>query len=163
MLPPAGKSHNEYVIVGAHYDHLGHGETGGMQRKGEEGQIHYGADDNASGTAVVLELADALARERLGAGGSPAADHSASRKDKGLVASAAANRNRSSRGIIFAFWSGEEIGLIGSSYFVEHPVIPLAQVAAYVNFDMVGRLSENKIGRASCRKQWRTRLSANAV
>ena len=48
------------VLVGAHYDHLGHGETGAMQRKGEEGKIHPGADDNASGTAAVLQLATSI-------------------------------------------------------------------------------------------------------
>jgi Tol biopolymer transport system component len=112
----------EYVLVGAHYDHLGHGESGGaMQRKGEEHAIHYGADDNASGTAAVLELAAALAKER------------------------AAKPENFSRGILFALWSGEEIGLIGSSQFAERPPVALSNVAAYVNFDMVGRLRENKL------------------
>jgi len=120
-LPPVGKGPAEYVIVGAHYDHLGHGETGGMQRQGEEGQIHHGADDNASGAAVVLELASAFAKER------------------------ARNPKAFPRGLIFALWSGEEIGLIGSSFFVEHPVVPLSKIAAYVNFDMVGRLNDNKL------------------
>ena len=63
MLPPSGPPERaEYVVIGAHYDHLGFGETGAMQRKGEEGKIHPGADDNASGTAAVLELAASLAR-----------------------------------------------------------------------------------------------------
>jgi Zn-dependent M28 family amino/carboxypeptidase len=92
-----------------------------MQRQGEEGQIHHGADDNASGTAVVLELASAFATER------------------------ARNPKAFPRGLIVALWSGEEIGLIGSSFFVEHPVVPLSKVAAYVNFDMVGRLNDNKL------------------
>ena len=121
VLPPGGNGPAEFVMVGAHYDHLGHGETGGMQRSGEEGQIHHGADDNASGTAVVLELAADLARERR------------------------QNPKAFKRGVIFSFWSGEEIGLIGSSYFVEHPLVPLPELAAYVNFDMVGRLHENKL------------------
>ncbi len=120
VLPPP-KGRTEFVMVGAHYDHLGHGESGGMQRQGEEGQIHYGADDNASGTAVVLELAAVLASEK------------------------ARNPNAFERGLIFAFWSGEELGLIGSSFFVEHPVGRLSNIVAYVNFDMVGRLSENKL------------------
>lgn len=122
LLPPAGNpSVTEYALVGAHYDHLGFGEAGPMQRQGEEGTIHNGADDNASGTAAALELAASLANER---------------KSK---------PESFRRGIIFAFWSGEEIGLIGSSYFAEHPPVPLSNVVAYVNFDMVGRLSENKL------------------
>jgi Tol biopolymer transport system component len=123
LLPPANSTgRQEYVLVGAHYDHLGRGESGhGMERKGEENQIHPGADDNASGTAAVLELAAAFSEER---------------------GKKAENRER---GIIFALWSGEEIGLIGSSYFAEHPLIPLSNVVAYVNFDMVGRLRDNKL------------------
>jgi Tol biopolymer transport system component len=114
----------EWVVVGAHYDHLGSGESGGaMLRKGEENQIHPGADDNASGTAAVLELAAAMAGAER--------EH-----PQGFR-----------RGLAVAFWSGEEIGLIGSSYFVEHPLRPLwlSNVVAYVNFDMVGRLRENKL------------------
>src|SRR5206468_6684811 len=61
-LPPGGDFPNpEFVMVGAHYDHLGRGESGSLERKEEEGQIHHGADDNASGTASVLELAASLA------------------------------------------------------------------------------------------------------
>ena len=107
----------EYIVIGAHYDGLGYGETGSLARKGEEGQIHNGADDNASGTAVVLELAARLSE----------------------------TRETRTRGILFALWSGEEIGIIGSSHFVENPVIPLNQTAAYLNFDMVGRLENNNL------------------
>src|SRR5204862_992687 len=122
LLPPSGPPERaEYVVIGAHYDHLGLGETGAMLRKGEEGKIHPGADDNASGTAAVLELAASLAEER---------------KTK---------PEEFRRGIVFALWSGEEIGLIGSSYFVEHPAVALPSIVAYVNFDMVGRLRENKL------------------
>jgi Tol biopolymer transport system component len=114
MLPGRlGKS----IVIGAHYDHLGHGETGAMGRSGEEHAIHNGADDNASGVAAVMELAAAFARDR----------------------------NSLERGLVFAFWSGEEIGLIGSSHFVEHPPVPLSNIVAYINFDMVGRLRENKL------------------
>ena len=118
-LPPVGTQ--EYVIVGAHYDHLGHGETGGFARKDEEGKVHPGADDNASGTAAMLELAGAFAEE-------------AARKSTDVR-----------RGIVFAAWSGEEVGLIGSSHFAEKPPLPLSNVVAYVNFDMVGRLRDNKL------------------
>lgn len=122
-IPPAkGSEPVEYILVGAHYDHLGHGESGGaMQRAGEEHAIHPGADDNASGTAAVLELAAVLARERA-------------EKPDGFQ-----------RGVIFALWSGEEIGLIGSSQFAERPPVVMSNVAAYVNFDMVGRLRDNKL------------------
>ncbi len=119
VIPPV--SGNEYVMLGAHYDHLGHGETGGFGIKGEEGQIHNGADDNASGVAAILELAANLATER------------------------AKNPTAFTRGVVFSFWSGEEMGLIGSSKFAEHPTLALSNVVAYLNFDMVGRLRENKL------------------
>ncbi len=127
FLPPGGRAagpsaaRGEVVLVGAHYDHLGHGESGAMLRKGEEGLIHAGADDNASGTAVVLALAESLAAERVR---NPAAF---------------------TRGVLFAFWSGEEIGTIGSAKFVERPAVPLSNLVACVNFDMVGRLRDNKL------------------
>ena len=121
LPPPESTDNTEYIIVGAHYDHIGHGEIGSLARKGEEGQIHNGADDNASGTAVVLELAATL-REAY-------QEHP----------------EKFRRGIIFALWSGEELGLIGSTHFVNHPVVPLEKVAAYLNFDMVGRLRDNKL------------------
>jgi Tol biopolymer transport system component len=119
VLPPAGSA--EYVLVGAHYDHLGFGESGAMRRSGEEDKIHPGADDNASGTAGLLELARMLALEQAG------------------VDSAAR------RGIIFAFWSGEELGLLGSSWFAEHSPVPLSNIVACLNFDMIGRLRDNKL------------------
>jgi len=117
---PVASGDGQFVLVGAHYDHLGHGEVGAFERKGEEHKIHFGADDNASGAAAVLELAAALAQER------------------------AANPGFK-RGVIFALWSGEEVGLIGSSYFVEHPVVPLTNIISYLNFDMVGRLHDDKL------------------
>ena len=121
LPPPELTDETEYIIVGAHYDHIGHGEIGSLARKGEEGQIHNGADDNASGTAVVLELATTLSEAYQ--------EHP----------------EKFRRGIIFALWSGEELGLIGSTHFVNDPVVPLEKVAAYINFDMVGRLRENKL------------------
>ena len=121
LPPPELTDDTEYVIVGAHYDHIGRGEIGSLARKGEEGQIHNGADDNASGTAVVLELATTLSE--------------AYQKQP----------EKFRRGVIFALWSGEELGLIGSTHFVNDPVVPLEKVAAYVNFDMVGRLRDNKL------------------
>lgn len=107
----------KFILVGAHYDHLGLGEAGAMQRAGGEDAIHNGADDNASGVAAVLELAAVFARER----------------------------KKLHHGVIFAFWSGEEVGLIGSSRFAEQPPVPLSNIVAYINFDMVGRLRENRL------------------
>jgi len=119
-LPPAA-GNDEYVLVGAHYDHLGRGGISSLERGGEENKIHPGADDNASGTAWVMELAASLAKER--------GDHP----------------EKSPRGVIFACWSGEEIGIIGSAAFCEHPPVPLNKIVAYVNADMVGRLRDNKL------------------
>jgi Tol biopolymer transport system component len=121
-LPPSQKSSgDEYVVVGAHYDHLGHGGSSSLDRAGEENKIHPGADDNASGVAWVMELAASLAGER--------AEHP----------------EKFRRGVIFACWSGEEIGLIGSAAFCEHPPIPLDKVVAYVNADMIGRMRDDKL------------------
>ena len=125
VLPPTDQasvaSTHEYVMLGAHYDHLGRGETGGFGIKGEEGMIHNGADDNASGVATLLEMAAQLAK----------------RREK--------YPHEFQRGVIFSFWSGEELGLIGSARFASKPTINLSQIVAYLNFDMVGRLRENKL------------------
>jgi hypothetical protein len=105
-----------WVALGAHYDHLGRGGHGNsLARKEESGRIHAGADDNASGTAAVLAIAETLAKQP--------------RK----------------RNILIALWSGEELGLIGSSAFVATPPVPIDQLAAYLNFDMVGRMQDNKL------------------
>lgn len=106
---------NEYIVVGAHYDHLGSGEFSSLS-KVKEPQIHNGADDNASGTAGVLELAEKFA----------------------------ANRELNKRSVIFVCFSGEELGLLGSSYFVNNSPISLTSVAAMFNLDMVGRLDSAK-------------------
>jgi len=147
-IPPVGTK--EYVIVGAHYDHLGHGETGGFARKDEEGKVHPGADDNASGTAALLELAGALVADfSRSAGVPPAASSTATGTSLTTKTSTAAAGGTPAlqprRGIVFAAWSGEEVGLIGSSHFAEKPPLPLSNVVAYVNFDMVGRLRDNKL------------------
>ena len=119
--PSPNSSGNEYVLVGAHFDHLGHGGSSSLDRPGEENKIHPGADDNASGVAWVMEQAASLARERT--------EHT----------------EKFRRGIIFACWSGEEIGLIGSAAFCEHPPVPLGKIVAYVNADMIGRMHDNKL------------------
>ena len=115
-LPATVTSAIETVVVGAHYDHIGRGGASSLARQGEEGEIHNGADDNASGVAVVLELAGALAQVQA-----------------------------RPRNVMFAFWSGEELGLIGSSWFVDEPTLPLEDIVAYLNFDMVGRLRDNRL------------------
>ena len=105
-----------WVAVGAHYDHLGRGENGSsLASKEDAGRVHGGADDNASGTAAVLAVADTFAKERR------------------------------RRNLVFSFWSGEELGLLGSAAFTSHPPIPLADIEAYLNFDMVGRMQENRL------------------
>ncbi len=116
VFPGSFQPSSEFILVGAHYDHLGFGESGAMLRAGEENKIHFGADDNASGTALILELV----RQLSGA-------------------------SHLQRGIIFALWSGEEIGVLGSSYFADHSPVPLSNIVACINFDMVGRLRENKL------------------
>jgi aminopeptidase YwaD len=102
------------VIVGAHYDHLGFGEEGNSLYRGTEKKIHPGADDNASGTAGLMELARLL------------------KKTKGLRAN-----------YLFIAFSGEESGLIGSKYFTEHTTLPLNQISYMVNLDMIGRLNDS--------------------
>ena len=117
-LPPtAAEALDEpYVLLGAHYDHLGRGRGGDSLARGDEaGQIHNGADDNASGVAVVLSVGAAVAAAERG------------------------------RGVILAFWSGEELGLLGSADFVAQAPVPMDRVSAYLNFDMVGRLEDDPL------------------
>ena len=105
-----------WVAVGAHYDHLGRGSAGNsLAGKDEANQIHHGADDNASGTATVLAIGEAFSTQP--------------RK----------------RNLLLAFWSGEELGLLGSNAFVSKPPFALDTMAAYLNFDMVGRVADNKL------------------
>lgn len=120
---------NEAVVIGAHYDHLGRGGQGSLAAR--EGEIHHGADDNASGVAGLLELARTFAEDR-----------------KSLR-----------RTIVFIAFGGEEEGLLGSSYYVRNPVVPLAQTVAMINLDMIGRLKENRlnvggVGTSSEWKKW---------
>ncbi len=120
-LPAFEKKDAPVVVIGAHYDHLGRGDDNSLARKGEEGQVHNGADDNASGTATMLEIAHALSDIR---GRHP---------------------DMFPYDVVFAAWSGEELGIIGSNYFVEHPPVPKERIAAYINFDMVGRVKDNTL------------------
>ncbi|MEJ5250347.1 MAG: M28 family peptidase [Chthonomonadetes bacterium] len=106
---------NEYIVIGAHMDHLGWGLQGGSMYTGKLPAIHYGADDNASGTAGVLELAQYFAG------------------------------NPPKRSLIFMAFSGEELGLLGSAHYTSHPIIPLEKTVAMLNMDMIGRLRDDKL------------------
>jgi aminopeptidase YwaD len=121
----------EYVVVGAHYDHLGMGDFGSLHR-GHPG-VHYGADDNASGTAGLIELARRVSE-------SPA-----------------------KRSVIFMAFSGEERGLLGSKHWVSTPTIPLTQVKAMVNMDMIGRLKDGKLNvhGTGTSEQWKSILDSS--
>ncbi len=107
---------DEYIVLGAHYDHLGYGHYDSLAPS-QIGQIHPGADDNASGTAGLLELARLLA---------PLKD-------------------RLQRGILFASFAGEELGLLGSAEWVKDPTRPLAQDVAMLNMDMIGRIRQSTV------------------
>jgi Zn-dependent M28 family amino/carboxypeptidase len=106
---------DEYVIIGGHYDHLGLGEQYSMAPD-KAGTIHPGADDNASGAAGVLELARWFSKQP-----------------------------KQKRGILFLNFAGEELGLLGSAWYVEHPEMPLAKAVAMVNLDMIGRVRGGKV------------------
>jgi aminopeptidase YwaD len=107
---------DEYIVIGAHYDHLGFGGTGSGSRVPDTVAVHNGADDNASGTAMVIELAGKLMSVK---------------KDL-------------RRSIILVAFSGEEMGLLGSRYFVDHCPVDIKKVKAMLNFDMVGRFDKEK-------------------
>lgn len=105
----------EMIVVGAHYDHVGYGNS--QNSYGPTGFIHNGADDNASGVAGLLELVEAFSR---------------------LDA-------RPKRSILFAFWDGEEKGLLGSEHWVAQPSVPLERVRLAINLDMIGRLQKKRV------------------
>ena len=106
---------DQVILVGAHYDHVGYGTY--RNSYGPIGRIHNGADDNASGVAALLEVAEAVNR--------------LAEKPK--------------RSILFAFWDGEEKGLLGSKYWIEHPTVPLDRVRLAINVDMIGRLRNSRV------------------
>lgn len=107
---------DQYIVVGAHYDHLGLGEHDSLAPR-LRGQIHHGADDNASGTSGVLELADALAHAK----------------------------ERPRHSVVFICFAGEELGLLGSAYYANHATFPLERTIAMINMDMIGRVSNNRL------------------
>jgi len=106
------------VIIGAHYDHLGLGENGSSLDANPQGKIHNGADDNASGVAGLIVLANYFQK----------------------------NKAREKSNFLFIAFSGEELGLFGSKFFTEHPTVNLSDVNYMINMDMIGRLdSKTKI------------------
>jgi len=114
MVLEGAKLKDEYVIVGAHFDHLGMGGPGSSSRIQDTIAIHSGADDNASGVALMIELAEKLAADKV----------------------------KHARSILFVAFTGEELGLLGSKYFVENMGISPSAVNLMVNLDMVGRMKE---------------------
>jgi hypothetical protein len=107
---------SEYLIVGAHFDHIGMGEQSSMSPDLAGKAIHHGADDNASGSAGLL----ALARW-------------------------AKQQPKLKRGLLFLAFSGEELGLLGSAHYVNQPLLPLDQAVAMINMDMIGRIKDAKV------------------
>ncbi|HEX3486038.1 MAG TPA: M28 family peptidase [Micropepsaceae bacterium] len=107
---------DQWIVIGAHYDHLGLGNRNSLAPS-LIGQVHHGADDNASGTAGVMALAHAVST----------------------------NRPQWKRSVLFMAFAGEEIGLLGSSYFVNHPTVPLKNIDVMINMDMIGRLTKNRL------------------
>ncbi len=106
---------DEYIVVGAHYDHLGLGEAFSLAPS-EVGQIHHGADDNASGTSGVIEMARLIT-----------------------------SQGKRKRGVLFMTFSGEELGLIGSSHYTNHPLLPIQNAITMINMDMIGRAKDGRL------------------
>jgi Tol biopolymer transport system component len=123
---PASDPAARTIVFGAHYDHLGLGIEGSLAEKW--GEVHNGADDNASGVSGLLELAR-----------------------KGAATSGQRNEN-----LLFIAFGGEELGLLGSAYFVKNPLVPVKDIEAMLNMDMIGRLRENKlvVGGAGTSSAW---------
>ncbi len=128
------KLKNETIVIGAHYDHLGMGGEGSGSLSARTG-IHHGADDNASGVAGLIELARMLTSQNP----------------------------KPRRTIVFIAFSGEEEGLLGSNYYVNHPVVPLQNTVAMINMDMIGRLKEKKliVGGVGTAQEWRSMIDAD--
>ena len=117
VIEGEGPNAHETIVVGAHYDHLGDGAYGSRARANQRGLIHNGADDNATGTAAVMELARRFAA-----------------RDK-----------KPGRRIVFICFTAEEMGLLGARYYVDNPTFPLDDTVAMINFDMIGWLREDKV------------------
>lgn len=122
VIPGQGGLADEWIVIGAHYDHVGDGSLGGI-RPSNAGQMHLGADDNASGTAGALVLAHMLT----------------------IDADAAEETGADRRSVLVLFFDAEEMGLHGSRHFAEHPSIPLEKASLVINLDMIGRLRNDEV------------------
>jgi Tol biopolymer transport system component len=118
---PADNPDANYIFIGGHYDHLGMGETNSRSTGDHKHDVHNGADDNGSGTVAVIELAEYFT---------------------GLKKS---DPEKITHNLVFCLWSGEELGLLGSNSFASNLPIAAEKVTAYFNFDMVGRVNNNKL------------------
>jgi Tol biopolymer transport system component len=161
-LPVAERPTEQTIVIGAHIDHLGKGVSSSSLARGDEAdEIHYGADDNASGVAALLEIAEYLV----------------DRREQGRL-------ENLRRDLVFAAWSGEELGLLGSDHFVKalsaghhaenagneahqrtnHSQSIYPSIAAYLNMDMVGRLDKNLILQGiGSSNQWRSEIERRNV
>lgn len=108
----------QYIVIGGHYDHLGMGGPNSGSRTPDVKAVHYGADDNASGTSAVIEMAYLLKQNII----------------------------KPRRSVIFVAFTAEEEGLVGSKYFIKNPPVPLKNIDAFINFDMIGRLNNKTNG-----------------
>jgi C-terminal processing protease CtpA/Prc len=125
LLPGSdGELKHQYVVIGAHYDHVGYGNR--RNSNGPTGYIHNGADDNASGVSSLIELLEALTKLP----------------------------QPTRRSIVLALWDSEENGLYGSKHWVSNPTVPLANVSAVINLDMVGRLRGENVEVYGTRTSW---------
>ncbi len=131
---------NEYIVIGAHVDHLGMGGAGSLA-KSSAPAIHHGADDNASGAAGVMELA------RYFSEGKGKREKRKEQKTEGSRLSTINYQlsTRPKRSLVFMCFSGEELGLLGSDWYAKHPIVPLDKTVAMLNMDMIGRLRDNKL------------------
>lgn len=125
---------NEAIVIGAHYDHLGKGGMGSLVANSTE--IHFGADDNASGVAAMLEMARRFAAEK-----------------------------KNKRTLVFVAFGGEEEGLLGSKFYIGNPALPLDKTVAMINLDMVGRLNEDKltVGGIGTASEWKALIENTNV
>ncbi len=129
---------NEYIVIGAHYDHLGFGGEGSGSRTPDTVAVHHGADDNASGVSGIIGLAGSIAK----------------------------NKEGFKRSLIVVAFGAEEMGLLGSRYFVKNLPVPKEKIIAMLNFDMIGRLNEKQsisVGGTGTAVEWESMLNFNST
>jgi len=123
LLPGKGELAKEFIVVGAHLDHLGMGDFGSRGSQSERGRVlHPGADDNASGSAAILMIAERMAEDYADLGD-----------------------DEEARSVLFVGFSAEESGLNGSRHYVNNPLVPLEDHALMINFDMIGRIKDKRL------------------